>query len=147
MENYKLNKKEKIILEEMIGYNTKKINTKLTLTNERIFIEKEKGLFKKKLKLIEIIYLEELKKENNKLKTKQNNNILEIETIYESITLYFEDSKILRTFIKEVENIISPSKIKEVLGFLNKNKKEIANVVVAVGELGIQINNSFKKNN
>ena len=147
MENYKLNKKEKIILEEMIGYNTKKINTKLTLTNERIFIEKEKGLFKKKLKLIEIIYLEELKKENNKLKTKQNNNILEIETIYETLTIYFEDSKILRTFIKEVENIISPSKIKEVLGFLNKNKKEIANVVVAMGELGIQINNSFKKNN
>ena len=145
MENYKLNKKEKIILEEMIGYNTKKINTKLTLTNERIFIEKEKGLFKKKLKLIEIIYLEELKKENNKLKTKQNNNILEIETIYETLTIYFEDSKILRTFIKEVENIISPSKIKEVLGFLNDNKKEIANVVVAMGELGIQINNSLKK--
>lgn len=145
MENYKLNKKEKIILEEMIGYNTKKINTKLTLTNERIFIEKEKGLFKKKLKLIEIIYLEELKKENNKLKTKQINNILEIETIYETLTIYFEDSKILRTFIKEVENIISPSKIKEVLGFLNDNKKEIANVVVAMGELGIQINNSLKK--
>ena len=145
MENYKLNKKEKIILEEMIGYNTKKINTKLTLTNERIFIEKEKGLFKKKLKLIETIYLEELKKENNKLKTKQINNILEIETIYETLTIYFEDSKILRTFIKEVENIISPSKIKEVLGFLNDNKKEIANVVVAMGELGIQINNSLKK--
>lgn len=145
MENYKLNKKEKIILEEMIGYNTKKINTKLTLTNERIFIEKEKGLFKKKLKLIEIIYLEELKKENNKLKTKQNNNILEIETIYESITLYFEDSKDLKKFMKELEDIVSPSKIKEVLGFLNKNKKEIANVVVAVGELGIQINNTLKK--
>ena len=145
MENYKLNKKEKIILEEMIGFNSKKINTKLTLTNERIFIEKEKGLFKKKLKLVETIYLEELKKENNKLKVKQNNNILEIETIYEPLTIYFEDSKILRTFIKEVENIISPSKIKEVLGFLNDNKKEIANVVVAMGELGIQINNSLKK--
>ena len=144
MENYKLNKKEKIILEEMIGFNSKKINTKLTLTNERIFIEKEKGLFKKKLKLVETIYLEELKKENNKLKVTQNNNILEIETIYEPLTIYFEDSKILRTFIKEVENIISPSKIKEVLGFLNDNKKEIANVIVAIGELGIQINNSLK---
>ncbi len=145
MENYKLSKKEKIILEEMIGFNSKKINTKLTLTNERIFIEKEKGLFKKKLKLVETIYLEELKKENNKLKVTQNNNILEIETIYEPLTIYFEDSKTARTFIKEVENIISPSKLKEVLGFLNDNKKEIANVVVAMGELGIQINNSLKK--
>lgn len=145
MEKKKLNKKEKILLEEMIGFNNKKINTKLTLTTERIFIEKETGLFKKKLKLIEIIYLTELKKEKNKLKTNQKDNILEIETLYETLTLYFSDSKVLKTFIKEVENIISPSKIKEVLGFLNDNKKEIANVVVAVGELGIQINNTLKK--
>lgn len=143
--NYNLNNQEKILLETMIGFNKKKINTKLTLTNERIFLEQEKGLFKKKFKLIETIYLEELKKENKKLKTKQNDNILEIETIYESITLYFEDSKELKKFMKELEDIVSPSKIKEVLGFLNKNKKEIANVVVAVGELGIQINNTLKK--
>lgn len=143
--NYNLNNQEKILLEIMIGFNKKKINTKLTLTNERIFLEQEKGLFKKKFKLIETIYLEELKKENKKLKTKQNDNILEIETIYESITLYFEDSKELKKFMKELEDIVSPSKIKEVLGFLNKNKKEIANVVVAVGELGIQINNTLKK--
>lgn len=143
--NYNLNNQEKILLETMIGFNKKKINTKLTLTNKRVFLEQEKGLFKKKFKLIETIYLEELKKENKKLKTKQNDNILEIETIYESITLYFEDSKELKKFMKELEDIVSPSKIKEVLGFLNKNKKEIANVVVAVGELGIQINNTLKK--
>ena len=88
---------------------------------------------------------ERFEKENKKLKTKQNDNILEIETIYESITLYFEDSKELKKFMKKLEDIVSPSKIKEVLGFLNKNKKEIANVVVAVGELGIQINNTLKK--
>ena len=143
--NYKLNKKEKVLLEEIIGFNNKKINTKLTLTCERMIFEKKKGLFKKKWKLIETIYLEEIKKENNIVGLKQNNNILEVETIYEIINLYFEDSKTLKRVTKEIESILVPSKLKGILGFLNENKKEIANAVVAIGELGIQVNNALKK--
>ena len=60
MSNYKLSENEKLLLQEIVGLNTKKFKTKLTLTNQKLVFEQEKGLFKKKLELIEIIDLKEI---------------------------------------------------------------------------------------
>ena len=149
MSNYKLSENEKLLLQEIVGLNTKKLKTKLTLTNQKLVFEQEKGLFKKKLELIEIIDLKEIKTNKNKSQTIRKSNQLEIETDNKIITIYFENEQKSKRFQDKLSETMIGNNFKEktksVLNFISDNKKEITAIAIAAGKLGASALKTFKK--
>lgn len=149
MSNYKLSENEKLLLQEIVGLNTKKFKTKLTLTNQKLVFEQEKGLFKKKLELIEIIDLKEIKTNKNKSQTIRKSNQLEIETDNKIITIYFENEQKSKRFQDKLSETMIGNNFKEktksVLNFISDNKKEITAIAIAAGKLGVSALKTFKK--
>lgn len=149
MSNYKLSENEKLLLQEIVGLNTKKLKTKLTLTNQKLVFEQEKGLFKKKLELIEIIDLKEIKTNKNKSQTIRKSNQLEIETDNKIITIYFENEQKSKRFQDKLSETMIGNNFKEktksVLNFISDNKKEITAIAIAAGKLGVSALKTFKK--
>ena len=62
---------------------------KFTLTSKRMVFEKEKGIIKKQIEIVDMIPLEEVKIYNGEVQSKQKNSELNIQTINKNIILYF----------------------------------------------------------
>ena len=61
MRNFNLQSEEAILYEGIATSKEYKGNLQLTLTSQKVILEKEKGHFKKERELIEIIFLENVK--------------------------------------------------------------------------------------
>lgn len=142
MSNYKLDNKEVILYENNAYYEEIRKDIKLILTDKKIVIEREKGLFKKELKLVEIIPLEDIKIYKGKIQVNRKNNIVVIQTIDKNISILFDKDKSARKLEKEIINAKSgtssldrgKNKLKKVVNFVKDNKEVVtvlASLIVA----------------
>ena len=74
-------------------------NLKMTLTSHQIVVEKEKGLFKKEIELLDTIALEDIKTYNDVVQIKQNGASAEIQTKTKNITFNFSGLIEARKFV------------------------------------------------
>ena len=89
MRNYDLMPNEVILTEGTVTSKQYKGNLLLTLTSEKIVLERERGLFKKERELIDLILLNNIKFYDDAAQVKQKGNSVDIQTIEENLTLVF----------------------------------------------------------
>lgn len=111
MQNFELESEEVILYEEFVNSNEFKGHLKLTLTSQKIIFEKEKGLFKKELELVDIIFLENIKFYNDKVQVKQKGSNVIIQTTNKNITISFSDILKARKFVNNVIDTITGTTI------------------------------------
>lgn len=149
MSNYQLEKDEVILFEGQVIVEEFKSEVKFTLTSKKMIFEKEEGIFKRKLKVIDIIPLINIKvyKECSQIldESEKKINIL-VQTNDKNITLScsnaFEANKIVEEMIniKIGSNILerSLSKLKEAVTAVNDTKDvvvEAAGIAVSAYQL------------
>lgn len=81
---------EVILYEGVVGYKIESknsINVFFTLTSKRMIFKQEKGLFKKKLDVIDIINLEEIKIYNDEVQSKQKSDTIYIQSINKNFSI------------------------------------------------------------
>ena len=152
MSNYKLDNKEVILYENNAYYEEIRKDIKLILTDKKIVIEREKGLFKKELKLVEIIPLEDIKIYKGKIQVNRKNNIVVIQTIDKNISILFDKDKSACELEREIINAKSgtssldrgKNKFQKVVNFVKDNKEVVtvlASLIVAITSKSSEIDN------
>lgn len=145
MNSFKLEGDESLIIETIVKYVQINSNVKLTLTNKKIIVEKEKGLFKKKFKVIEKILYDDIKVYKNKVQLKQNKSMVIIQTYKKNISLVCKNIFEARKLMEEIKTIKtganwferSKDKLNKVSQIVNavdfpKNSKKIMVVVSSI---------------
>lgn len=107
MANYELQSDEVILYEGMITSKAYKGNLQLTLTSQKIILEKEKGVFKKERELLDIISLESIKFYNEAAQIKQKGTDVEIQTVDKNITLVFSSMLEARKFTGKIVDTVT----------------------------------------
>ena len=99
METIALLEDEVILYNGEATSNEYKGNLKITLTSHQIVVEKEKGLFKKEIELLDTIALEDIKTYNDVVQIKQKGASAEIQTKTKNITFNFSGLIEARKFV------------------------------------------------
>ena len=107
MSNFTINADEVILYEGDVSIKEDKGRFQLTLTSQRIFIEQEKGVFKKTLELIYEILLTDIKIYNDEIQIHQKSGNVSIQTINKNIEIIFSGMIEARKFTGKVINAIS----------------------------------------
>lgn len=102
MENFELQSDEVILYEGAVTAKEYKGNLLLTLTSQKIILEKEKGLFKKERELVDIILLENIKFYNETAQITQKGNTVEIQAITKNTTISFSGMLEARKFTGKI---------------------------------------------
>lgn len=156
MSNYQLKNDEVILYEGQVSF--KNSNVKFTLTNQNMIFEKEKGIFKKKLKVIDMIPIENIKMYKEKVQIKQKNSTIKIQATDKNIIFTCSNVLEAKKISEEIINIKTDSNILEraakKANNLKKNLKSIAKLTLAcimipktimeIKENGKEIVNSLK---
>lgn len=147
MSNYILKQNESIIHEDKCRLNNK--NTIITLTTSRLILEQYKGLFKKDLKVVKEISLNNIKIVNNKVQVKRLDTTITIKTLEENITLNFETNKDAKKLSDKIINAkTGTNKFDRVTSSITKVLGTTLTVLTAVGGItktSNKIINIFKK--
>ena len=117
----------KKIYETIVKYNKQKFDTRLTITEKIIELEKKKGLFKKTYKVIETI---------NKTLRVSCNNIVEAKKLTEEIIK-----------VKTGENLLerTSNKVAKIGKAVAKTATTIGGAVASVGAVAVTINKNKKE--
>ena len=99
METIALLEDEVVLYNGEATSNVYKGNLKITLTSHQIVVEKEKGLFKKEIELLDTIALEDIKTYNDVVQIKQKGASAEIQTKTKNITFNFSGLIEARKFV------------------------------------------------
>lgn len=121
MNNFKIENDEGILYEGIIDTNKNK-NIQLSITSKKLIFQKEKGILKKNLKVIDEILLDDIAMYKNKVQVKQNKNILKIQTTNKKIVL-------------DCKNIIEATKIKECINNIKVGSNVVNRTIGKVGKL------------
>lgn len=105
MNNYQFEKEESILFEGKVKIERFKKEVKLSLTSKNMYFEKEKGLFRKKLKLVDMISLADIKVYKEKVQVTQKEEQVMIQTIDKNINLSCASSSEAKQIAKEIINI------------------------------------------
>lgn len=112
----------------ILKYNNNKGKLSLTLTQSKLILEKEKGVFKKTKEIIDYVDIKNIKTRKSNLKISRNNSEVTIETITGNIIIEFKNENESKDFIKRINAIESKSgKIK--LNKATKLLKELGEVL------------------
>ena len=139
MSSLKLLKEEKIIFQGEVKIDSKKV--KLTLTNKRIIFQKLKGIFIKKLKVIDSILLDDINVYDNIVQVKRKKFNVIVKTSDKNMTLTCIDSNQAKKIVKEIVNLKgglslyerSKIKLEKAMSFV-KDAKEIINSAYEIAE-------------
>lgn len=116
----------------ILKYNNNKGKLSLTITQNKLILEKEKGIFKKTKEIIDYINIKMIKTNKGNLKISRDNSKVTIETITGNIIIEFKDETESKDFIKRINKIV------------NNNKKiEMDKVTKLFKELGIVLTTSL----
>ena len=107
MSNFNLHSEEVILYEGIATSKEYKGNLQLTLTSQKVILEKEKGHFKKERELIDIVFLENVKFYNNIVQVNQKGNSVKIQTVAKNITLSFSGLIEARKFTEKIVEAIT----------------------------------------
>ncbi len=136
MSSYKLEKEEKLLQEMMVKYGKNSVDTQLILTNKHIVFEQEKGLFKKKYRVIDKISFEDIKVYNDDdVQVKQDNRQITIQSAKGNVSFlcnnHLDAMKIKEKIVnaKTGKNAYERAEIK----LKNWQKKTFIGFLVSVG--------------
>jgi len=121
MNSMKIENDEGILYDGLVNTNRNK-NIQLIITNKKMIFQKEKGILKKKLKVVDEILLEDIAMYKNKVQIKQNKNSLKIQTINKKIVL-------------DCKNIIEATKIKECINDIKVGSNVVNRTIGKVGKI------------
>ena len=107
MVNFDLQSDEVVLQEAAVTCKSLKGTILLTLTSQKIVLEREKGFFKKERELIEIIMIESIKVYNNEAQVKHKGNMVDIQTINENISFAFAGMLEARRFAGKVIDTVT----------------------------------------
>lgn len=133
---YNLENDEVILYEENLIINNMKKPVKFTLTNKNMLFAKEKGIFTKKLKVYEVIPINNIKTYKGKVQVKQNKNNILIDTFDKKINLtclsFTDGQKLVNNIIyaKTGKSLLerSSNKFKATLKKINDSKDIILTI-------------------
>lgn len=135
MSNYQLKNDEVILYEGQVSFEKLKSNINFTLTNQNMIFEKEKGIFKKKLKVIDMIPIENIKMYKEKVQIKQKNSTIKMQTTDKNVAFTCSNALEGKKIIEEIINIKTDSntldRAVKKANNLKKNLKSIANLSLA----------------
>lgn len=139
MENYELQIDEVILYEGIVRSNKFKGSVRLTLTSKRMIFEKEKGLLKKELEVLDVILLENIKTYNHAVQVKQKGAEVEIQTIQKNINLMFSGIIEAKKFCGKIVDASTGTTIVE------RSSNKIKNVFSIVDDtLGLDTRGTMK---
>lgn len=107
MGNYELLADEVVLYEGTVTSKNYKGTLQLTLTSQKIIIEKEKGLFKKERELIDIIPLESVKVYNDAAQIKQKGDTVDVQTVDKNISIVFSGMLEARKFTGKIVDAVT----------------------------------------
>lgn len=147
------NNEMKILYEIIVKYDKPKFDTKLTITEKTINLEKKKGLFKKVYKIIDSINVDDIKIHKDKVLVTNKNTEIEIETNNKTYKFtcnnMIEAKKLTEEIIKiKTRANLLESTSSKVIKFIKTTKKTIktiGTIVASVGALAIAINENKEK--
>lgn len=147
------NNETKIMYEIIVKYNKSKFDTKLTITEKTINLEKKKGLFKKVYKIIDSINIEDIKTCNDKVLVTNKNKEVEIETNNKTYKVtcnnMIEAKKITEEIIKikTGANLLerTSNKVVKISKAAKNTIKTIGNAAGAIGIVAKAINDNKEK--
>lgn len=155
MSGYQLEKDEVVLFDKQIIVEEFKSEVKLTLTSKKMIFEKEKGIFKKKLKVIDIISIANIKvyKETAQVEQKKANVI--IQTIDKNVTLSCSNVSEAKKIADEIINLRTgsnklkrnSSKLKKVANDVVSVAKDVGEVAAAVAVVAVPVYKWFKNRN
>jgi aryl carrier-like protein len=127
MANFDLHSDEVVLYEGAVTSKNYKGALLLTLTSQKLILEREKGIFKKERELVEIIALDSVKIFNDVAQIKHKGDMVEIQTITANITLTLSGMLEARKFAGTMVDAItgttlaqrSSEKIKGALGVVD----------------------------
>lgn len=135
MNKSKLEKDEIIIFDKEIIFGKNNYEGILTLTNKNIILKREKGIFIKKLKVVDNIKIGDIKEYKYKVQVKQENLIIKIQTINKDYEIICKNTKDAKEIVKEIINIKTETTAFE------RTKNKILNTIKIVSECGAIYNN------
>ena len=143
----------KKIYEVIVKYNKQKFDTRLTITEKTIKLEKKKGLFKKTYKIIETINFDDIKVTNDKVQVSNKNTEVVIETINKTLKVscnnIVEAKKLTEEIIKVKtrENLLerTSNKVAKIGKTVTKTATAIVEAVASVGLVAVTINKNKKE--
>ena len=142
---WNLEDKETILIEDEILYTKKNIKSNIVVTNKKIVIEKESGLFKKKKRVVDIIPLTDVKTYNDSVKIKNEKETVYLQTITRNISFSCSSVKNAKKVCEKIitartgKNFYIRNKAKLKKGIkIAKEAKEIIYIVapIVIGFLG-----------
>ena len=143
----------KKIYETIVKYNKQKFDTRLTITEKAIELEKKKGLFKKTYKIIETINIDDIRVTNDKVQVTNKNTEVLIETINKTLKVscnnIVEAKKLTEEIIKVKtrENLLerTSNKVAKIGKTVKKTATAIVEAVASVGLVAVAINETKKE--
>jgi hypothetical protein len=142
MNNYKLEKDEVILFEGKVIAEEIKSEVKLTLTSKKMIFEKEKGIIKKKLKVIDTISLINIKTYKEDIQIKREKANIIIQTVDKNITLSCSNAFEAKKIIEKIISIKTGSSIMKRTG--NKVKNTIGTVGKAVAGTAVVVKMGYE---
>lgn len=115
MGKFELENDEVVLFEGNIVYKNDigRHSVKFTLTSKKMIFEKEKGVLKKQIEIVDIIPLQEVKIYKGEVQAKQNSSEINIQTINKNITLYFSGMFEARKVNSKIINTVSGTSMAE----------------------------------
>jgi len=150
MNNNQIETTNKILLESMVAYNNGRFDTLLTINEKHILLQRKKGLFKKKYKVIKDIPINTIKVINDKVKIEQKKNKITIYTTDEKVNFkcsnFIESKKIVEEINKQIlgENFLERVSKKSVKTL--KTIKKTAKIIGGVALAGVSAYTAVKEN-
>ena len=119
---------EETILEGRIERKVKPKKAFIELTNERILLKKEKGLFKKRMIIFDEINLKEINKENKRAKITQDQLNISIDTKLGLIEFSCKEEELANKLVEEIHKIVDEPTV------IEKSKGTIKNIVKTIND-------------
>lgn len=95
--NYTLQSDEVVLYEVTVTSKNYKGSIILTLTSQKLDIEKEVGIFKKVRELLKTITIADVKIYNGKVQVKQKGSDVDIQTVTKNITFTFSGLRLVNS--------------------------------------------------
>lgn len=139
MANYELHPEEVVLYEGPVTSKNYKGSLLVTLTTQKIVIERKKGLIKKELELVSTIALDTVKFYHDAAQVKQTENIVEIQTVGENIAFQFGEMTEAHSFARKVVDTVTGTTLTQ------RRTAKIKNVLNMVEEtLGVDTKSAIK---
>ena len=142
MKEYQLKTDEVILFEKSVNFKTNQ-NVKFTLTSKNMIFEKEKGIFKKKMCVIENIPIDKIKIYKDKVQIKQKKSTIFIQTTEKNIKFTFDNVFDAKQVVEEIINIRTDSnfldRTTEKVNYATKIIKSFVGLATAVAAIPIAV--------